>query len=284
MSQPASCCSFSAASGQGTLGTISGTVTDGDGAAIPGASVEAKSEAGVQFQVKTSASGTYALNQLPAGTYRIAIASPGLKRFAKEKVAVQAGEAVHLDAHLEDFESLGSLGEDRTFYAEAFGAHNAPTGSTPRTPAGKPDFSGVWHPLRPVDGGKPEPLPWAEELAKKRAADNFKDQPSSFCLPAGIMGAPTLLPFRIMQNPTLLAILYQEDLPRQIYLDDRKHPEESLSPFVGHSVGKWDGDTLVVDTEGFNDKTWLDGGYPLTEKMHLVERYRRKDLGHLEVE
>jgi hypothetical protein len=273
-----------AVSGQDTRGTISGKVTDMDGAAVAGAKVEAKSEAGAQFEAKTSASGAYALSQLPAGTYQIAVDSPGLQRFSKEKVTVQAGESVHLDARLEDFVSLGSLGEDRTFFAEALRAHPAPAGPTPRTPDGKPDFSGVWHPLRVVDGGKPEPLPWAEELTKKRVADNFKDQPTSFCLPAGIMGAPTLLPFRIMQNSILLAILYEIDFPRQIYLDGRKHPEESLSPFVGHSVGKWDGDTLVVDAVGFNDKTWLDDGYPHTEKMHLVERYRRKDLGHLEVE
>jgi hypothetical protein len=67
-------------------------------------------------------------------------------------------------------------------------------------------------------------------------------------------------------------------------LDARKHPDESLSPFVGHSVGKWDGDTLVIDTVGFNDKTWLENGYPHTEKMHLTERWVRKDLGHLEIE
>ncbi len=270
--------------GQGTHGTISGSVTDPDGKAVANAQVQAKNEAGAQFQTKTSASGTYTITQLPAGTYSVDIAFPGLQPFSKDKVAVQAGETVQLDARLNDFPSLGSLGEDRTFYASVFESHKAPTGPSPRTPDGKPDFSGVYHALRTIDEGKPEPLPWADELTKKRVADNFKDLPSSFCLPGGIMGAGNLLGFRIMQNPTLLAILYEEDLPRQIYLDGRKHPEESLSPFVGHSVGTWDGDTLVVDTVGFNDKTWLDGGHPHTEKMHLVERFRRKDLGHLEVE
>jgi hypothetical protein len=92
------------------------------------------------------------------------------------------------------------------------------------------------------------------------------------------------VPFRIMQNQILLAVLYEEDLPRQIYLDGRKHPDESLSPFVGHSVGKWEGDTLVVDTVGFNDKTWLENGFPHSENMHVTERWVRKDLGHLEIE
>lgn len=271
--------------GQGTQGTISGSVTDVDGKAIANAQVQVKNDAGAQFQAKTSASGSYTIAQLPAGTYRIDIALPGLQPFSKDKLAVQAGQTVHLDARLNDFFSLGSVGEDRTFYASVFESHKAASGPTPRTPEGKPDFSGVYHALRTIDGGHPEPLPWADELAKKRVADNFKDLPSSFCLPGGVLMAGTLLGFRIMQNPTLLAMIYEEDLPRQIYLDGRKHPEESLSPFVGHSVGTWDGDTLVVDTVGFNDKTWLDPlGHPHTEKMHLVERFRRKDLGHLEVE
>jgi Carboxypeptidase regulatory-like domain len=273
-----------AGSGQDTSGTITGKVTDVDGAAIAGAKVEARNEAGAQFQAKTSASGAYALNQLPAGTYQVAVDSPGLQRFSKDKLTVQPGESVHLDARLEDFVSLGSLGEDRTFFASVYEAHKTAAGPTPRTPDGKPDFSGVWHPLRDADGGKPELLPWAEELTKKRIADNFKDIPTSFCLPSGIMTIPSLLPFRIMQNSAVVALLFEQDLPRQIYLDGRKHPEEPLSPFVGHSVGKWDGDTLVVDTQGFNDKTWLDGGRPHTEKLHVVERYRRKDLGHLDVE
>ncbi len=270
--------------GQGT-GTISGTVTDQDGAAVANAQVEAKNEAGAKFQAKGSSSGSYTLAQLPAGTYSITVATPGLQPFAKEKVAVQAGQTLRVDARLADFASLGSVGEDRSFYAEAFGTHKAPTGPTPRTPDGKPDFSGVWHPLRTIDPGKPDALPWAEQLSKERVANNLKDLPSSRCLPVGVMMTGTLLPFRIMQSATLLAVLYEEELPRQIYLDGRKHPEESLSPFVGHSVGKWEGDTLVVDTVGFNDKTWLDQlGHPHTEQMHLVERYRRKDLGHLEVE
>jgi len=271
--------------GQGARSTISGSVTDADGAPVANAQVQAKNEAGAQFQAKTSASGSYSLADLPAGTYRIAVASPGLQPFEKEKVAIQIGQTVRVDAKLMDFPSLGAVGEDRRFFADIFESHQAPTGPTPRTPDGKPDFSGVWHQLRTVEPPHPDALSWAAELSKERVANNFKDMPSSRCLPGGITSSGRFFKFRIMQNPTLLAFIYEEDLARQIYLDGRKHPEDSLSPFIGHSVGKWDGDTLVVDTVGFNDKTWLDFvGHPETEKMHVTERYRRKDLGHLEVE
>jgi hypothetical protein len=74
-------------------------------------------------------------------------------------------------------------------------------------------------------------------------------------------------------------------LPRQIFLDGRSHPSDPNPTWLGHSVGRWEGDTLVVDSIGFNDKTWLDlNGHPHTEMLHLVEWYRRPDLGHLELE
>jgi hypothetical protein len=272
-------------SGQGTRGSIGGAVTDADGAGVSGAQVQAKNAAGAQFQAKTSASGGYSLVDLPAGSYQISIASPGLRPFTKQDVKLEAGQTIRVDARLSDFESLGSVGEDRTFFANILEGHAAPTGPTPRTPDGKPDFSGVWHTLRIVDPGKPEPLPWAEEFSKQQFATNFKDLPSARCLPMGFLATGGFFGFRIMQNSTVLAFLYEEELPRQIYLDGRKHPEESLSPYVGHAVGKWEGDTLVVDTVGFNDQKWLDGeARARTDKLHVVERYTRKDLGHLEIE
>ncbi|HMD48551.1 MAG TPA: carboxypeptidase-like regulatory domain-containing protein [Bryobacteraceae bacterium] len=274
-----------AAFGQGTRGAISGTVTDPDGKPIANAQVQAKNQSGGQFQTKVSASGSYSLTELPAGTYQVTVASPGLMPFTKENVSVPAVQTVRLDAKLSDFPSLGAVGEDRQFYAGLLGSHDAPAGPAPRTPDGKPDFSGVWHTLRTVEPAKPDALPWAEELSKERLANNLKDLPGSRCLPGGITRDGRFFGFRIMQNQTVLAFLYEEDLPRQIYLDGRKHPEESLSPFIGHSVGKWDGDTLVVDTVGFNDQTWLDAvGHPHTGKMRITERFRRKDLGHLDVE
>jgi hypothetical protein len=74
------------------------------------------------------------------------------------------------------------------------------------------------------------------------------------------------------------------DSPRQIFLDGRGHPKELNPAWQGHSVGHWEGDTLVVDTVGFNGLGWIYGGYPMTEALHVIERFRRVDLGHLETE
>ena len=72
---------------------------------------------------------------------------------------------------------------------------------------------------------------------------------------------------------------------RQIFLDGRKHPADPNPTWYGHSVARWEGDTLVVDSVGFNDKFWFDfAGHPHTEQLHVIERYRRPDFDHLEYE
>ena len=96
------------------------------------------------------------------------------------------------------------------------------------------------------------------------------------------------LPYKIVQRPKMIALLWEGNTHsyRRFFLDGRK-PNLDVEPesYTGHSNGKWDGDTLVVDTVGFNDKTWLDStGKPHSDAMHLIERYKRPDLGHLNVE
>ena len=138
-----------------------------------------------------------------------------------------------------------------------------------------------------MDAGTPEPLPWAAALIKERSENHFKDYPLTRCLPGG----PTLFGFidfyRIVQTPTHLIMINENDVPghRQVFLDGRPHPKDPNPTWMGHSVGKWEGDTLVIDTVGLNDKTWITMQVsPHTEEMQLIERYRRPDLGHLEVE
>lgn len=89
-----------------------------------------------------------------------------------------------------------------------------------------------------------------------------------------------------MQTPGLLVILYESlTMFRQIFMDGRDLPKNPQPSWVGYSIGRWDGDTLAVHTTGFNDKTWLDGsGHPHSDAMHLIERFKRRDFGHMDIQ
>ena len=161
--------------------------------------------------------------------------------------------------------------------------------ATPRTPDGKVDFSGIWTPDRKFiydinDALKPgETLPiqdWALKVTLERLS---KDDPEALCLPAGVpRQAP--YPWRILQTPTHMFFLFEGNIHsyRQIFMDGRPHPADPNPTWYGHSVAKWEGDTLVVDSVGFNDRFWFDfAGHPHTEKLHTIERYTRTDFGTL---
>jgi Carboxypeptidase regulatory-like domain len=268
-------------------GTITGTLYDVDGMPVPNAPVQVtnKSTSAVVKAVSAKTGG-YAIPSLPPGSYDLSVTAPGLNAYTKQNLSIATGQTVRLDIHLEDYQ-LGTLGDGREFRADLLSAHPAPAGPTPRTPDGKPDLSGVWYAQRPVDPGKPEPLPWAEALIRERAANNSKDAPGAHCLPRGITNAGALFIYRLVQTPTLLIMLFEDDVPshRQVFLDGRSHPKDMDPKWMGHSVGHWEGDTLVIDTVGFDDRSWITAqGHPHTENMHVVERFRRPDLGHLEIE
>jgi hypothetical protein len=273
--------------GQG-LATLTGTVlTASEGSPIPKATIQAtNSSTGATFSVQSGADGKYAFPSLPPGGYQITAAFPLFLPFKRENVQIEARQTVRLDIPLDD-EQLNTLGDGGSFFVYLGSAHPAPRGRTPRTREGHPDLSGVWLPaLIQPEGSKPEPLPWAEELAKKRN-DGFGKDPQTYCLPGGLTYSGMFFDYRIVQAAEILIIIEPDsgNPTRQIYLDGRSHPKDVNPSFMGHSVGRWEGDTLVVDTVGFNDRVWLtNDNYPLTEKMHVVERFRRPDLGHLEME
>ncbi len=165
---------------------------------------------------------------------------------------------------------------------------DTPHGPVPRLADGHPDLSGVWQGGGPVGDiaqglapGETIPiLPAAKALMDKRDSRN---DPEANCLPTGI---PRIAPYpwRIVQTPTHIFFLFEGNIHsyRQIFMNG-KHPEDPDPTWYGHSIGSWDGDTLVVDTVGFNDKFWFDfKGHPHTEQLHTIERYTRKDLGTLE--
>jgi hypothetical protein len=158
----------------------------------------------------------------------------------------------------------------------------------PLTPEGKADLSGVWV----VSGSTnlPDDLPYRPEALKlwqERKTNLNKEDPATYCLPNGVVRV-TSLPYKIVQTPQLIVILSEGNTHsfRRIFLDGRAHNLD-LEPnsWTGDSIGKWEGTTLVVDTVGFNDRTWLDDtGKPHSEQMHVIERYRRPDAGRLVVQ
>ena len=133
----------------------------------------------------------------------------------------------------------------------------------------------------------PSYQPDAKKLYEERKAAKGKGDPEAICLPDGLVRL-TPLPYKIVQGPKMVVLLSEGNTHsyRRFFLDGRAHPKDVNDDpsYTGDSTAKWDGDTLVVDTVGMNDKTWLDAtGKPHSDALHVVERYRRRDLGHLEI-
>ena len=273
-------------------GSIRGRILTaaGKGAAVPNAPVGAKNvETKEEFKATSTADGGYELSGLPAGTYEISVENvPLFLPFHQREARVEAGQTTKLDIRLDDF-NLNTLGDGGEQFVEILDDKPAPSGPAPRASDGKPDLSGVWGPTLPkLVGDPPQTLPWAEAAAKQRfKLKRITDLGPGACLPGGISFGPSE---RLVQTPTLIVMIDGGfNPPRQIYLDRRAHPKELNPSWMGHSIGQWEGDTLVVDTVGFNDLGWVGAApglpsFPQTEKLHVTERYRRSDLGHLEVE
>jgi len=130
-------------------------------------------------------------------------------------------------------------------------------------------------------------LPWAADLVKQRRSENSKDNPDAHCLPLGLIQLHMHpQPRKIIQTPGLIVMLYEaQGGIRQIFTDGRPLPKDVEPWWYGYSVGKWDGDTLVVETTGFRDDVWLDiDGSPLTESGKMTERIRRLNYGTLQTD
>ena len=166
------------------------------------------------------------------------------------------------------------------------------TAPTPRTADGKPDLSGMWRPeinayrFDVIQDLKDESIfrPEAEAIFLKRVADFRHDDPVTLCLPGGPSEMLNTM-YRIVQSPPVIALLYESGTGRyrQIYLDGRKLPKDPNPTWLGYSVGHWEGDTLMVESAGFNGRSWLDrAGHPYSEKLRVTERFRRVDFGHMQ--
>jgi hypothetical protein len=160
--------------------------------------------------------------------------------------------------------------------------------------SGKPDLSGLWrYNADPytnnvvVDVKAEDIKPEVTALYKQRQEDLAKDDPATFrCLPSGprmVYAPPGWV--RIVQTPTLIALIYEDLTSRQIFMDGRPLPTDPNPSFMGYSIGRWDGDTLVVESLGFTDRSWLDfGGHPHTEALKTIERIKRSSFGRLDID
>jgi hypothetical protein len=171
------------------------------------------------------------------------------------------------------------------------------SGPAPRRPDGRPDLTGLWTgdpprfrdltlALRPGDAivMKPEA---AAIFDQRKTGALSRLEPDANCLPQGVPKVSmTPSPFKIFQQPDVIVILYESfSWFRQLFMDGRQLPRDPNPQWLGYSVARWDGDTLVVDSSGFNGKAWLDQrGHPSTESLRVTERFRRSDIGHLELQ
>jgi hypothetical protein len=168
---------------------------------------------------------------------------------------------------------------------------NAPA---PRTSDGKPDLSGIWRGGGPsyrfniAQDLKPGDVqPWANALFQERVRDSRKDSPLAKCLPVSIPFHNAFNLARIVQTPQMIVMLYEapNSPHRTIFTDGRPLPTDPNPARLGYSVGRWEGDVLVVETSGFSDRTWLDSaGHPQTESLRITERFQRRNFGRMDHE
>jgi len=157
----------------------------------------------------------------------------------------------------------------------------------PRMADGKPDLSGLWRAGTKYDSDfKPsDAQAWAQTKSREREANPAADSWATLCLPPGPM-IPFTGPSRIVQTPQMVTVLYEvSNNFRQIFTDGRMLPTDPNPTWQGYSIGHWDKDTFVVETIGFNDKSFVGRpNYPHTEALRVTERYRRRDFGHIDLQ
>ena len=175
------------------------------------------------------------------------------------------------------------------------GVAGAQAPEVPRRPDGRPDLSGIWRStssrsLTDLSAGSVQvPFqPGAAALYKQRLANKGQGRPSERCLPRGV---PSMMlarqhPWKFVQTPDAVIILFHDSLHyRQIFTDGRPFPADPSPTWLGYSIGRWDGDTLVAETIGLTEETWLDeGGHPHSEALRVTERFRRRTAGTMDVD
>ena len=281
-------CTLAVAQDSGSV--LRGRVVDPDGRPVTRleADVTLKDAAGHTYTGRVARDGSYQVNRLPAGTYGIDLDMPTrlYEHYSRAGVVVAGNGPTVLELRLSWGMNLGTVADDPLLQGADLRAKTRNVdGPVPRTPDGRPDLSGIWSNIGDAYVGAAPMQPWAQALYdewKKIKQDN----PGAYCLPQSGLMTLTNYPYKFVQTPTLIVQLV-EDMAisdRQIFLDGRKHPDpDAWNPsWYGHSIGHWEGDTLVVDTTGFNESTPGFGIH--TEALHLIEKYTRTSYGRMDIE
>jgi hypothetical protein len=269
-------------------GSITGIVHGPYDGPVGYAPIQATSlETDEKIRATSNRDGTYSFPNLPNGVYTIRVNMPCCAFASYESEEVKVAAATAFDIQLEEGSSFNTIGDDPGVVAAFIkDRQTIPDEPPPRLANGDPDLSGVWLVGEDPFPEKADALPWAQELQDERVANDFRYHPHNYCLPASLPipvgGSPFMTKF--VQKEDLLLALF-EDSPgfRQIFLDDRDHPEFPNPTWMGHSIAHWEDDTLVIDTVGFNDRGW-ESGYPQSEEKRTIEKYTRTDYGRMEVE
>ena len=278
------------ATAQAQTSTLHGQVTGPFDGLVADAPIQVThTDSGERWRSKSDVEGRYEFAGLPAGDYqvRISIRCCEFKPYRYEPVQVAQGAERDFNIQLQQGFQLNTIGDDGAIAtAQVLAARELPDLPLPRKDNGKPDLTGMW-----VYGADPFPVgpkfnDEAAKLVAARVANNFIESPRMHCLPTALP-IPTHTPptfGKFVHTPGLIVILYEGVLGfRQIFTDGREHPEDPNPNWLGHSIGWWEDDVLVVDTVGFNDRGWTGLTHPRSEEFHVVERYKRTGYGEMQL-
>jgi len=281
------------AGAQRGTGSITGKLIDPNGNLITllDADISMKNtQTGAVSKAEVLPDGRYLVADLAPGVYdlHLPIACCMYRTYEQKTVTITAGKPTELDLNIDWAGNLGTIGDDpgQLGMDMRLRAGNI-EGPPPRMPDGKVDFNGVWYNVPDPPGVRPQPpmKPWAKEMQAQLQKLNSQG-PAAYCLPQNAIPTSILFPYKVVQTQDVMVHLTEFTTPgyRQVFLDGRPHPPagEWNPAWHGHSVGHYEGDTLVIDTVGFNEITPGFGVH--SEKLHIIERWKRPVKGRLEVE
>jgi hypothetical protein len=276
---------------QSATGSVRGNLLDPNGSVVTGLDTPiylTHVDSGTEYTANVLSEGRYEVAGLPPGAYRLSfpVSCCMYRTYTSEDVAIAAGEVLDYDLNLQWHINLGTIGDDPGMLSNDMRAQAGDvSGPAPRMPDGTPDLSGIWYNI-PITVEQPPPSlqPWAAEIDRQLSEMGADRNAGAYCLPQSAVPTTLIFPYKFVQTPDLIVQITEFVTPayRQIFLDGRGHPELWNPSWYGHSVGHWEGDTLVVETVGFNEITPGFGIH--TENLRVVERYTRTSYGVLEIE